>query len=267
MSYTSNDLMAAVKRYGNIPTSQITFLNTDFYALADDSIRSKLVPLILKHCEEFYVYPCNYNVTSGQAKYAIPPRAINMMLRSVQIVSGTDPDTRVNLDRLNIEDLYGGISGNARALVKKSGFYVEGNNVVMYPTPQQTADILRLNYFIRPNQLVDVSACAQVSGTFALNTQTVIQIYRNGSAISGNQTYAGGAETDVFVAISDVFNCLPGDTIQIYLSSGATSAAIVSSNIYNVLSIILRIALTLLAVSSQIPRHREGLVQHRHALH
>ena len=166
---TANDLMADVKRNCNVPTSQITFQNTDFYALADNSIRSKLVPLIIKTMEEFYVYPINYAIATGQIAYPIPPRAVNMMVRSVQIISSSDPDTRVNLERLNIEDLYAGISGNARFLVKKNGFYLEGNNVVLYPTPVQNLDILRLNYYIRPGQLVDISSCAQVQ---SINTST-----------------------------------------------------------------------------------------------
>ena len=177
MSYTANDLMNAVIRYAHVPTSQITFQTTDFYALADDSIRAKLVPLILKHCEEFYVYPKNYSIVSGQVAYAIPPRAINMMLRTVQMVSSTDADTRVNLERLNIEDLYSSLSGNSRFLIKKSGFYIEGNNVCLYPTPTQNLDILRLNYFIRPGQLVDVSTCAQVqSVNLVANTITCVSV-------------------------------------------------------------------------------------------
>ena len=174
---TANDLMADVKRNCNVPTSQITFQNTDFYALADNSIRSKLVPLIIKTMEEFYVYPINYAIATGQIAYPIPPRAINMMVRSVQIISSSDPDTRVNLERLNIEDLYAGISGNARFLVKKNGFYLEGNNVVLYPTPVQNLDILRLNYYIRPGQLVDISSCAQVQSINAsTNVVTCVSV-------------------------------------------------------------------------------------------
>lgn len=177
MSYTANDLMAAVKRYGNVPTSQITFLNTDFYALADDSIRSKMVPLIIKHCEEFYVYPKNYAITSGQSAYAIPQRAINMMLRSVQVIGNSAPDTRVNLERLNIEDLYASGGSGAKPLIKKCGFYVEGNNVVLYPAPAQSFDTLRLNYFIRPGQLVDTSTCAQVQSVDLIgNTITCVSV-------------------------------------------------------------------------------------------
>lgn len=177
MAYTANDLMADVKRNCNVPTSQITFQNTDFYALADNSIRSKMIPLILKYCEEFYVYPMNYAITNGISSYAIPTRAINMILRSVQIVNSANPNSRANLDQLNIEDLYTGISGNPRFLVQKNGFYVEGNNVVLYPAPTQTLGTLRLNYFIRPGQLVDTSACAQVSSiNVGANTLTCVSV-------------------------------------------------------------------------------------------
>ena len=163
MSFLTTDLLASVQRYAAVPTSQVTFLNTDIYAFGDDSIRGKILPLVIKQMEEFYVYPYDFDVTTNVSKYAIPYRATAMMLRTVQIVSSTDPDTRVNLDRLNIEDLYAGITGNVRYLVKKNGFYLEGNNVVLYPTPVQNLDILRMNIFIRPNQLVDPSACALIT--------------------------------------------------------------------------------------------------------
>lgn len=163
MSFLSTDLLASVKRYAAVPISQVTFQNTDIYAFGDDSIRGKILPLVLKHMEEFYVFPYDYGVTSGTSKFAIPARAINSILRSVQIVSSTDPDSRVNLDKLSIEDLYTGITGNVRYLIKKNGFYMEGNNVVLYPTPTQNLDILRLNIFIRPGQLVDPSACGLIT--------------------------------------------------------------------------------------------------------
>lgn len=163
MSYLSSDLMAAVKRYAAVPTSQVTFQPVDFYALIDDSIRGKIVPLVLKHMAEFYVFPYDFPVLKNQTAYPIPSRAINSMLRTVQMVSTSDPDTRVNLEQLSIEDLYAGISGNVRYLIKKNGFYIENNNVVLYPTPAQSVDILRLNIFIRPGQLVDPSLCAQIT--------------------------------------------------------------------------------------------------------
>lgn len=172
--YLAGDLMTSVKRRCNVPTAQITFQQADFYALADEEIRSKLVPLILKHMEEFYVATLDYTVASHQTVYAIPTRAIGMALRDVQIVSSTDPDTRVGLERLNPEDMYAGISGNARFLVKKNGFYLQGNSVILYPTPLQAIDILRLSYYMRPNQLVDVTTCGLITAVNAGANQITV---------------------------------------------------------------------------------------------
>src|ERR1019366_1580977 len=156
--------MASVQRYTAVPSSQVTFLNTDFYALADDSIRGKIIPLVIKHMAEFYVFPYNYSININQASYAIPARAINMILRSVEIVSATNSDSKANLDQLNREDLYAATTGNIRIMVKKSGFYIEGNNVILFPTPAQiNTDILRMNIFLRPNQLVDPTACGIIT--------------------------------------------------------------------------------------------------------
>lgn len=163
MAFLSSDLMAAVKRYGAIPTSQVTFQAVDFYALADDQIRSKILPLVLTQMSEYYVFAYNYSVNANQNTYAIPSRATAMNLRSIEFVSTSDPDTRVPVEQLNREDLYSGIGGNVRLLIKKNGFYIEGNNVILYPTPTQGLDTLRLNIFIRPNQLVDPSACGLIT--------------------------------------------------------------------------------------------------------
>ena len=166
--YTSDDLISAVKRYANVPTAQTTFQPTDFLALADDSIKAKLVPLIIKHCEEFYVRPYDYSVLANTSTYAIPTRAVNMMLRAVQLVDSTNANVLINLDRLNIEDLYMSMSGS-RVRMQKNGFYLEGNNVVLFPIPLQVGGTLRLKYFIRPSQLVPLSSCAQI---LSINTGT-----------------------------------------------------------------------------------------------
>lgn len=164
MSFLSTDLVAAVKRYSAVPTSQVTFTNADFFALADDSIRAKIIPLVLKHMAEFYVYPADFSVVTNKNAYAIPPRAINQILRSVLIVSSSDPDTQIPLEQLNRDDLYAVISGSVRYVIKKSGFYIEGNNVILYPTPVQSMDILRMLYFIRPSELADPADCGLITG-------------------------------------------------------------------------------------------------------
>lgn len=196
--YLANDLVTSVKRRSNVPTSQVTFQLADFLALADEEIRSKLLPLILKHMEEFYVYPVDQNVVINQAEYPIPSRATAMALRDVMIVSATDPDTRVGLERLNPEDLYAGISGNARFLVKKNGFYLQGNSVMLYPTPRQAIDILRLLIYIRPSQLVDVATCGLITAIDTVNKLVTVQ------ALPSNITTLTPVD---FVKAQPGFNC------------------------------------------------------------
>lgn len=82
-----------------------------------------------------------------------------------------------------------------------------------------------------------VTCKVAVSGTFALNNQTIIEIQKNGTATANVTEYAGGVVTAEHVEIVDDVPCVAGDTIRCQLSSGATGPAIVSSNTKNVFSI------------------------------
>ncbi len=170
--YLSEDFITSVKRRCNVPTSQVTFQPVDFLALGDEEIRSKLLPLILKTMEEFYVTTLDFQIAANVSIYAIPPRAVSMALRDVQIVQSNNTDTRIPLERLNPEDLYAALSGNARFLIQKNGFYLQGNSLILYPTPVQAGDTLRMSYYMRPSSLVPTATCGLITG-FNLGAQTI----------------------------------------------------------------------------------------------
>lgn len=159
----TSDLVTSIQRRAAIPNAQVTFTSTDFYALMDEEIESKLIPLVLKNLEEYYVADLPYNITTGVGAYAIPTRAIAGKLRDVQIISSTDPNSIIPLDRLDITDLFASTSTSYRVLIQKFGFYLKGNYVWMYPTPLVTQNILNLEYYMRPNTCVDPSTCAQIT--------------------------------------------------------------------------------------------------------
>lgn len=163
----TTDLVTSIQRRAAIPNAQITFDSADFYSIIDEQIESKLIPLILANLEEYYVADFPYNITSGQNQYPIPTRAIAGKLRDVQVISSSDPESITPLDRLQIEDLFSSTSSSYRVLIKKSGFYIKGNSIYMYPTPTNTQNIINLEYYIRPNASVDPSVCAQIT---AINT-------------------------------------------------------------------------------------------------
>lgn len=158
----TSDLTISIQARCAIPNAQITFQSTDFYRFMDEETKSKLIPLILSNMEEYYVRDFPYNITSGVNSYLIPPRAIATKLRDVQLIQSNYPDAITPLERLEVTDLYRSTASNYQSLVQKSGFYLKGNSVILYPTPRATQNILNLSYYIRPNTPVDPSLCAQV---------------------------------------------------------------------------------------------------------
>lgn len=175
----TTELISSIQRRAAVPLAQGTFSSTDFYSIIDEVIESKLMPLVLSNLEEFYVADYPYNITAGVKAYQIPARATGVKLRDVQVISSTNPDSIAPLDRLDVADLYvsGGMAG---ALRQKSGFYLKGNSVIIYPTPTVTKDILNLEYYTRPSSCVDPTVCAQITAIDLVgNTVTVLGLPAN----------------------------------------------------------------------------------------
>lgn len=82
-----------------------------------------------------------------------------------------------------------------------------------------------------------VNTALAVTGTFVLNNTTVIEIQKNGTAVSSQVHYIAAAVTNEHVQLSDIINCSAGDTIRIQASNSGTTPTIVSSNTRNFLSI------------------------------
>lgn len=83
-----------------------------------------------------------------------------------------------------------------------------------------------------------VEAALGISGTFALNSTTVLEAQKTSTAICSKTNYAGGIITNSDISIACTINCLAGEVIRLQASSSATGPAIVSSNFRNWASII-----------------------------
>lgn len=217
----TSDLITSIQRRAAIPSTQVTFSTTDFYNLMDEEIESKLVPLIIKNMEEYYVYDYPYNITAGVNAYMIPTRAIAQGLRDVQVISSTDPESIVPLDRLDITNLFSSTSSSYRVQIKKNGFYVKNNNVVMYPGPTVTQNIINLEYYMRPNTCVDPSTCGVIT---AIGTNTLFL-----SSVPANITTATLVD---YVKVSPGFECTAIDqTISTIVGTTLTMASPIPSSV------------------------------------
>lgn len=148
----SSDLIESVKRRISFPISQNTFSEEDILKFANEEITTNLVPQMLSYHEEFFVTYDLVPLLPTQIKYPIPKRAIGLRLRDMFYV-----DTSGNLfemTRIDGDDK-GFFSRNIGTDQTIHKFYLENDNVVLTPLSMVgVSGSLRMEYFIRPNQLV-----------------------------------------------------------------------------------------------------------------
>jgi hypothetical protein len=156
-SYTVTDFLNSVRQRGSLPTTTNSnnVNNTDnLLKLATEELHITIVPMILSSREEFYVTKKDYAITANQSEYAIPSNAVGMIVRDVQIIQGSEIYSLPPVDSEHIR---------STATGQLQGFYLEHNNVILYPTPAATSGTLRIRYYQRPNRLTQTSSCAQIT--------------------------------------------------------------------------------------------------------
>ena len=192
MAYTTSDLLTSIHNRGNIPsTTNDTNVNSsnNLLNIATEQLHTKLYPIIQSTREEFYVTRKDFTITASQNEYVIPSRASGLVLRDVQLVTGTDVQS---LGIIDSEYVTTTASGNV------SGYYLEHNKIILYPTPASTTGTLRVRYYLRPSRLTITSNCGQISSIDTVTNQVVV------SAIPS--TWAAGTSLDFVQASAPYAN-------------------------------------------------------------
>lgn len=177
VNYATNQLVSNVKRRAGVPSNESLYTNQDILDFVNEAMYGEIVPIIISQREQYFIESKTYVIEDGKAKYPIPAEAIGGKLRSIGIVNNNDTDAFAILPQIDIEQI--GQSANYGSAFSELYFYFEGNNVVLYPTPNRTkSDVsLRLKYYRRPNELVTFNEGALISnvntGTFTLNVNAV----------------------------------------------------------------------------------------------
>ncbi len=159
VSYTTDKLIASIKRRGSLPTDQRLMSDQDFVNLATDELETLLVPLLMSVREEYFLAYKDISVT-GSLPYTveIPDDAIGMKLKEVAtIVNGRPQD----LPRLDVDNEYR----------NTSGFRIEGNKIII---SGQSTETVRLYYFKRPLQLTTLSLSGQITSINALTNEITL---------------------------------------------------------------------------------------------
>lgn len=178
-AYTTARLLASIERKSFSPSNQVTFSTADILSLADEVTKSELLPAILEAREEFFVFLKDYSITADLASYAIPARGIGMMLREVtKVNSNGDITNLVKVDPATLHNL-------STSSASPEAFYLQGNDIVLWPTPSTTQDTLRVRFFLRPGDLVETTAAAVVAtidtATNIITVTTIPSTWATGS--------------------------------------------------------------------------------------
>lgn len=174
MAFDTSRLVQQITLKGALPDGY--FADQELLDIAYDVLISEIVPLVLSKREEYYVKEQDYPVVFNKTKYPIPVRAIGNQLREVRWLSG---NYIKHMERIDPRFADRNEDGQFYR------FYVQNNDIVIYPAPKNAADTLKLTYFFRPSKLVPVAECAQIS-----------QI--NGSVITLSSLPASWSTSDLF---------------------------------------------------------------------
>lgn len=159
MAFDTTRLLAQVKLRGALPTGR--FSDQEILDLAYDYLLASIVPAVLLDREEYFVTSDDIAIVASQAAYAIPTRALNGIVRDVKLVLSSGEVQK--LPRIDVEEIETEQTGDPQ------GFYVLGNNLVLYPTPSTAQSTLRIWFPLRPSRLVPTTEAGAIT---AINTGT-----------------------------------------------------------------------------------------------
>lgn len=170
VDYSSDALIANVKRRAMTPTSQGLYENTDFCALLTDEMQSYIVPLIIGVKEDYFLNYKDYAIDGETKSFEIPDRAIGETLEGVEFFN-SGSNTHGNPSR---QDMLG--LGSPLNFVDCGGYFIRDNHVVFNEAPTNTQDVLRMHFPRRPSNIVPTNQAGRVTGIDTV-TKTVSLSY------------------------------------------------------------------------------------------
>lgn len=159
MITTSDSLLTSIKRGISTPSSQGRFTDADILAMADEEISSRIVPLIKGLRQDYFLYSSTTSITSGQASYQIPFRAIGGAITDLRYSRDTAVENPVSLALIDASEAHD--YSPAPNTGDPVAFYFKADKVVLVPTP--TSGTLEFTYECAPSELVLVEGAGLVT--------------------------------------------------------------------------------------------------------
>ncbi len=172
VDYTTTALLAAIKRKLQIPTSDTKLTDTELLAIADEEMRSYVIPKLLTVREDYFVEQALLTGTTDNRVLLPPPlQAETILSVSCVLSSGiTYPVSRIHIQG---SDQYATLQNST-----PTAYSLQGDYLVMLPQPNTTGWSLLVRFERMPGRLVAVSTTNQAipavlgTSTFTLDPTT-----------------------------------------------------------------------------------------------
>lgn len=158
--YTSERLIASVKRRINTPTNQNTFSDADILAFADEELSLSVLPAMMSLHEDYLLFKQDFPLESGVSEYQIPYRAVGNKLYDLQFV-----DLNNNILFMSRTTKADQPSFNGRYTANSTyAYYVMNNRIGLLPSIDGgVTGSLRFIYYMRASSLVKTTAVGIIS--------------------------------------------------------------------------------------------------------
>jgi hypothetical protein len=192
VTYTTTDLVTSIERNAHVPQGNSTFTVDDFLAISDMQMRTMIAPRIASCRENYWLTTQDTVIDNANNAYQFPSKALGSAIVDVKVLTNTN---LIHLIRLEVSDLY----STQYSTMPSYGYYFE--DATLHLVPQTLTGSLRMWYYRIPSQLVQTTACAQIS---AINGNVL-------TCASVPSAFTGGGELDI-VSQQPGFNVLLKDT-------------------------------------------------------
>ena len=162
MAWTSDQLIANVRVRARIPDGASVVSDAELLVIADEVIADTILPLVRKVAQEYGVVQADQSIVADQDAYRIPTRAQVQGLRDVILVQANS-GVGYSLPQIPLEERETYQPAGSYYWRSGSAFCLQGDKVILLPTPTQSGFTLRLRYYRRPSRLVLDAAAAQIT--------------------------------------------------------------------------------------------------------
>lgn len=161
MLYKTEDLITSAKRSEFFPVSQNTFTDPgDLIAFANEEYATKLLPFMLTNRQDFFLNNKYTSIINNLNHYALPSRAAGNSFKDLfYLPDANNLGYKYTIPKIEVHEIakYSFLSG------VPIGFHMQGDEVVLLPTPNSSTGLLQFYYFRRPSTLVPTTSCTKIT--------------------------------------------------------------------------------------------------------